>query len=43
MKTMQFVPFYVTGADINARVRKAMAVPPEIRTFVLNYMKGANK
>jgi hypothetical protein len=43
MKTMQFVPYYVTGTDINARVRKAMAVPPEIRTFVLNYMKGANK
>ena len=43
MKTMQFVPYYVTGVDINARVRKAMAVPPEVRNFVLNYMKGANK
>jgi hypothetical protein len=43
MKAMQFVPFYETGADINARVRKAMAVSPEIRKFVLDYMKGAGK
>jgi tripartite-type tricarboxylate transporter receptor subunit TctC len=43
MKVMQFVPFYVTGADINARVRKAMAVSPQVRTFVLDYMKNANK
>jgi hypothetical protein len=41
MKAMQFVPHYETGADINARVRRALAVPPEIRSFVLEYMKGA--
>lgn len=40
MKTMQFVPHYETGADINARVRRAMTVSPEIRTFVLKYMRG---
>jgi hypothetical protein len=40
MKAMQFVPHYETGADINARVRRALAVPPEIRSFVLDYMKG---
>ncbi len=40
MKTMQFVPHYETGADINARVRRALTVPPEIRSFVLEYMKG---
>ena len=33
----------MTGADINARVRKAMTVSPEVRTFVLDYMKGAGK
>jgi putative tricarboxylic transport membrane protein len=40
MKAMQFVPHYETGVDINARVRRALAVPPEIRSFVLDYMKG---
>jgi tripartite-type tricarboxylate transporter receptor subunit TctC len=42
-KAMQFVPYYETGADINARVRKAMAVSPEIRSFVAEYMKSAGK
>ena len=40
MKAMQFVPYYETGADINARVRRALTVSPEIRTFVMNYMRG---
>jgi len=40
MKAMQFVPHYETGADINTRVRRALTVPPEIRAFVLDYMKG---
>jgi tripartite-type tricarboxylate transporter receptor subunit TctC len=40
MKAMQFVPHYETGADINARVRRAMTVSPEIKAFVANYMKG---
>jgi len=40
MKAMQFVPHYETGADINARVRRALTVPPEVRAFVLEYMKG---
>jgi tripartite-type tricarboxylate transporter receptor subunit TctC len=40
MKAMQFVPHYATGADINTRVRRALTVSPEIRTFVNNYMRG---
>jgi hypothetical protein len=40
MKAMQFVPHYETGDDINARMRRALTVSPEIRTFVLNYMRG---
>lgn len=40
MKAMQFVPHYETGADINERVRRALTVSPEIRTFVTNYMRG---
>jgi tripartite-type tricarboxylate transporter receptor subunit TctC len=40
MKAMQFVPHYAAGADINTRVRRALTVSPEIRTFVNNYMRG---
>lgn len=39
MKAMQFVPHYETGADINTRVRRALTVSPEIRTFVAKYMR----
>jgi tripartite-type tricarboxylate transporter receptor subunit TctC len=40
MKAMQFVPHYETGTDITARVRRALTVSPEIRTFVANYVRG---
>ena len=40
LKTIQFVPHYETGAAINERVRTALTVPPALRTFVLDYMKG---
>jgi hypothetical protein len=40
MKAMQFVPHYETSADINARVRRALTVSPEIRTFVAGYMRA---
>jgi tripartite-type tricarboxylate transporter receptor subunit TctC len=40
MKAMQFVPYYETGTDINTRVRRALTVSPEIRTFVNNYMRS---
>ena len=40
MRAMQFVPHYETGADINARTRQRLTVSPEIRAFVLNYMRG---
>jgi tripartite-type tricarboxylate transporter receptor subunit TctC len=40
MKAMQFVPYYETSADINARVRRALTVSPEVRTFVNNYIRG---
>ncbi len=43
MKAIHFVPHYETGADINTRVRTALAVPPDIRSFVLDYMKGAKR
>jgi tripartite-type tricarboxylate transporter receptor subunit TctC len=40
MKSMQFVPHYETGADINTRVRRALSVPADVREFVLEYMKA---
>jgi hypothetical protein len=44
LKSIQFVPHYETGPDINARVRRNLNVSPEIRAFVLDYMKkGAAK
>jgi hypothetical protein len=41
LKTIHTVPHYETGDGVNGRVRKALTVPPEIRTFVLGYMKGS--
>jgi tripartite-type tricarboxylate transporter receptor subunit TctC len=39
-KTIQFVPHYETGPDLNTRVRQAMTVAPEVRSFVIDYMKA---
>jgi tripartite-type tricarboxylate transporter receptor subunit TctC len=39
MKIIQFVPHYETGSDINARIRKRLDVKPEVRAFVLDYIK----
>ena len=43
LKTMGFVPQFVTGPDINRQVRQALVVTPEIREFVASYMRSANK
>ena len=43
LSTIQFVPHYETGPDINDRVRARLSVSPTIRNFVLNYMKGSTK
>jgi tripartite-type tricarboxylate transporter receptor subunit TctC len=40
MKSIQFVPHYETGPDINTRVRRALSVPSDVREFVLEYMKA---
>ena len=42
-KSLQFVPHYVTGGDLNARVRRTLVVRPEIRTFVTDYIKNPPK
>ena len=42
-KALQFVPHYVTGGDLNARVRRTLVVRPEIRKFVTDYIKNPPK
>jgi tripartite-type tricarboxylate transporter receptor subunit TctC len=42
-KIVGFVPEYVAGAETNRQVRSALAVKPEIKAFVANYIKSANK
>jgi tripartite-type tricarboxylate transporter receptor subunit TctC len=42
-KSLQFVPHYVTGGDLNARVRRTLVVRPEIRAFVADYIKNPPK
>jgi tripartite-type tricarboxylate transporter receptor subunit TctC len=43
MKIMQFVPHYETSDDIDARIRHNLTVSPEIRLFVLDYLKKVAK
>jgi putative tricarboxylic transport membrane protein len=43
VKTMGFVPEWVTGADTNTAVRAALALPPEMRAFIAEYVKRATK
>jgi tripartite-type tricarboxylate transporter receptor subunit TctC len=42
-KSIQFVPHYVTGADLNTQVRRTLVVAPEIRAFVTDYIKNPPK
>src|SRR5262245_53090329 len=43
MKTMGFVPEWMTGTDTNAAVRTAITLPPETRAFIADYVKRAVK
>lgn len=43
LKTIGFVPEYVAGPETNRQVRQALVVKPEIRAFVLDYIKNANR
>jgi len=42
-KSLQFVPHYVTGGDLNAQVRRTLVVKPEVRDFVSGYVKKPPK
>jgi hypothetical protein len=43
MKTVGFVPEYTAGPETNRQVRSSLTVKPEVRRFVLDYIKSANK
>jgi hypothetical protein len=43
MKTVGFVPEYVSGPQTNRQVRNALVVKPEIRDFMRDYIRNVNK
>jgi putative tricarboxylic transport membrane protein len=43
MRTVQFAADYETGPDIAARVRALLIASPELRAFVADYIKSAQK
>jgi hypothetical protein len=43
LKTMGFVPEFVAGPDTNKEVRQGIAISPEVRAFIADYIKRANK
>src|SRR5262252_2434701 len=43
LKSIQFVPQFITSADLNAQVRRTLVVDPAIRTFVADYIKNPPK
>ncbi len=42
-KVIEFVPEYVTGANINNQVRELLVASPEIRAFIAEYTKRAKR
>jgi tripartite-type tricarboxylate transporter receptor subunit TctC len=43
MKTIGFVPEYATGPNTGHEVRTALVVPPQMRGFLVDYVKKANR
>jgi hypothetical protein len=43
IRTMGFVPEWVTGADTNKAVRAAVTLSPEMRAFIADYVRRAVK
>jgi tripartite-type tricarboxylate transporter receptor subunit TctC len=42
-RAIGFVPDYEVGADVNRQARTALAIRPEIKAFVVDYIKKASK
>jgi tripartite-type tricarboxylate transporter receptor subunit TctC len=43
LRTMGFVPEWVTGPEINKEVREALALSPDMRAFLADYVRRAAK
>jgi len=43
VRTIGFVPDYETGPDTNRRVRQGLAVRPEVRAFIADYVKKGGR
>ena len=43
MRTLGFVPEWQAGSDVDAAVQAAVALPPAARSFLVDYIKAANK
>ena len=43
VKTIGFVPEYATGPNTNHEVRTGLTVSPQMRAFLIDYSKKANK
>lgn len=43
MKVIGFVPEYTTGPDTNREVQTTLTVSPQMRAFIIDYVKKANR
>jgi tripartite-type tricarboxylate transporter receptor subunit TctC len=43
LSTIGYVPEWQTGPNVDDTVRKALSIPPEVRDFLVRYMKAAEK
>jgi tripartite-type tricarboxylate transporter receptor subunit TctC len=43
VRTIGFVPDYETGPDTNRAVRQGLAVRPEVRAFIADYVKKGGR
>src|SRR5262249_24659897 len=43
LKTIEFVPDYPTGHDMNQKIRAMLYATPEMRTFINDYMRNVPK
>src|SRR5262249_28984631 len=43
MSTIGFVPEWQAAPDLNQAVRTVLAMPPDVRSFIADYIKAANK
>jgi tripartite-type tricarboxylate transporter receptor subunit TctC len=43
MSTIGFVPEWQVGPDVNQTVRSVLSMRPDVRSFLLDYIKAANK